>query len=95
MSWCVKVHSVCLKCIDKELKLDSVCKGCVTRCDECDNIDLHENQGDGPGKCAYREVIFERADTAEKFGQWLFTDQQEYFKVVAHNMKGYDGYFLL
>ena len=87
-------HSVGPKCTDIELKLDSVCKGCGTRCDECDNIDLHENEDDGPcpGKCRFREVIFEGADTAEKFGQWLFTDEHEYFKVVAHNMK---GYFLL
>ena len=105
-SWCGKAthppnfvvaHSVCPKCIDKELKPDSVCKGCGTRCDEYDNIDLHENEDDGPcpGKCGFREVIFEGADTAEKFGQWLLTDQHKYFKVVAHNMKGYDGYFLL
>ena len=31
----------------------------------------------------------------KKFGTWLFTDQHQYFKVVSHNMKGYDGYFLL
>ena len=81
------------ECIDKELNPDSVCKGC----DECDNIDLHENEDDGPcpGKCRFREVIFEGVDTTEKFRQWLFTGQHEYFKVIAHNMKGYNGYFLL
>ena len=105
-AWCGKAthrpnfvvaHSVCPKCIEKELTLDSVCKGCGTRCKECDNFDLHENEDPGPcpGKCGFREVIFEGTDTTEKFGQWLFTDQHEYFKVVAHNMKGYDGYFIL
>ena len=105
-AWCGKAnhrpnfvvaHSVCPKCIDEELKPDSVCKGCGTSCEECDNTDLHENEDPGPcpGKCGFREVIFESADTAVKFGQWLFTDQHEYFKVVAHNMKGYDGCFIL
>ena len=48
-----------------------------------------------PGKFGFREVTFEGADTADKFGSWLFTEQHKYFKVVAHNMKGYDSYFLL
>ena len=54
-----------------------------------------KKKGPCPGKCRFREVTFEVADTADKFGSWLFTDQHKYFKVVAHNMKGYDGYFLL
>ena len=33
-------------------------------------------------------------DTTDKFGQWLFTDQHKYVKVIAHNIKRYDGYFL-
>ena len=58
---------------------------------------MWENQDEGPcpGKCGFREVTFEGADTADKFGSWLITDQHKYSKVVAHNMKGYDGYFLL
>ena len=105
-SWCGKTthrpnfvvaHTVCPKCIDKKLEPDSVCKGCGTRCEECDNTDLYANEDEGPcpGKCGFREVTFEGPDTAEKFGQWLFSDQHQYFKAVAHNMKGYDGYFLL
>ncbi|XP_060564754.1 uncharacterized protein LOC132723964 [Ruditapes philippinarum] len=105
-SWCGKAthrpnfvvaHTVCPKCIDKTLTPESICKKCGTRCDECDNSELHDNEDPGPcpGKCGFREVTFEGADTAEKFGEWLFSPQHEYFKVFAHNMKGYDGYFLL
>ena len=31
----------------------------------------------------------------QKLAAWLFTHQHGHFKVVAHNMEGYDGYFLL
>ena len=105
-SWCGKAthrpnfvvaHSVCPHCIDKPLTPKSVCRKCGTRCEDCDNTGLWDNEDEGPcpGKCGFREVTFEGADTAEKIGEWLFTDQHEHFKVVAHNMKGYDGYFLL
>ena len=39
--------------------------------------------------------MFEGDDTAQTFGRWLFTVHHKYCKVIAHNMKGYDGYFLL
>ncbi len=103
-SWCGKAthrpnlvvaHTVCPQCIDKPLTPQSVCKQCGTRCDECDNSDGEKDEGPCPGKCGFREVTFRGTDTAEKFGQWLFSDQHRYFKAVAHNMKGYDGYFLL
>ena len=105
-SWCGKAthrpnfvvaHTVCPKCIEDELTPESVCRYCGTRCEECSNIDLHDNEDEGPcpGTCGFREVVFQGKDTAEQFGQWLFSEQHEYFKVVAHNMKSYDGYFLL
>ena len=101
-SWCGKAtyrpnfvvaHSVCPHCVDKPLTPKSVCRKCGTRCEDCDNTGLWDNEDEGPclGKCGFREVTFEGADTAEKFEEWLFTDQHEHFKV----MKGYDGYFLL
>ena len=103
-SWCgrtthrpnfVLAHSVCPKCIDNELTAKSVCKRCGSRCKKCQkNLD-EKDLGPCPGTCGFREVTFQGHDTAEQFGQWLFTEQHEYCKVVAHNMKGYDGYFLL
>ena len=105
-SWCGKpthrpnfvvAHTVCQKCIDKPLNPKSVCWECGTRCEDCDNIGLWDNEDDGPcpGTCGFREVTFSGADTAQKFASWLFTHQHDHFKAVAHNMKGYDGYFLL
>ena len=105
-SWCGKpthrpnfvvAHTVCPKCIDKPLNPKSVCWECGTRCKDCDNIGLWDNEDDGPcpGTCGFREVTFSGADTAQKFASWLFTHQHDHFKAVAHNMKGYDGYFLL
>ena len=93
----VVAYSVCPHCIDKPPIPKSVCRKCSTRFEDCDNSGLWDNEDEGPypTKCGFREVTFEGADISEKFGEWLFTDQHEHFKVVAHNMKGYDDYFLL
>ena len=79
-SWCgrpthhpnyVVAHPVCLHCIDKPLNPKSVCRKCGTRCENCDNTGLWDNEDDGscPDKCGFREVIFEDADTAENSGE--------------------------
>ncbi|MET0103906.1 MAG: DNA polymerase, partial [Sedimenticola sp.] len=94
----VVAHTVCPECIDEELTPDAVCKGCGTRCEECAKSPEEyddEDEGPCPGTCGFREIVFEGDDTATRFGEWLFSDQHEHFKAIAHNMKGYDGYFLL
>ena len=98
-SWCGKAtlrpnfvvaHSVCSKCIDRPVTSRSTCQDCGSRCSRC-------CEEDAPclGTCGFREVVFEGEDTSNEFGKWLFTAHHRYSKVVFHNMKGYDGYFLL
>ena len=105
-SWCGKsthrpnfvvAQTVCPKCIEKPLNPKSICWECGTRCEDCNNIGLRDNEDDSPcpDTCGFREVTFEGADTTQKFAAWLFYQRYQHFKVVAHNMKGYDGYFLL
>lgn len=93
----VAAHSVCPECIDKPLTSESVCQKCGTRCEECDNVDLYDNEDTGPcpGTCGFRETILQGENTTNEFGRWLFSDQHRHCTTVAHNMKGYDGYFLL
>ena len=70
---------------------ESRCQDCGTRCSRCEDLDVPCT-----GKaCGLREVVFQGQDTARTFGKWLFSSQHKYFKTVCHNMKGYDGYFLL
>ena len=97
-SWCGKsshkpnfvvAHTVCPSCIDRPVTSKSTCQDCGTRCARCVDQDA-PCQG-----CGLREVIFEGQDTSRTFGKWLFSSQHKYFKTVCHNMKGYDGYFLL
>jgi hypothetical protein len=40
-------------------------------------------------------VIFKGKNTQHQFGQWLFALQHKGFTVMAHNNKGYDGFFLM
>ena len=42
-----------------------------------------------------REVaLFQGKDTVKKFCEWLFTPEHKGCIVVAHNIQGYDGYFI-
>ena len=97
-SWCgrpthkpnfVVAHTVCPSCIDRPVTSKSTCQDCGTCCARCEDQDV-PCQG-----CGLREVIFQGQDTSRTFGKWLFSSQHKYFKTVCHNMKGYDGYFLL
>ena len=97
-SWCGKpthkpnfvvAHTVCPSCIDRPVTSKSMCQDCGTRCARCEDQDAL-CQG-----CGLQEVIFEGQDTSRMCGKWLFSSQHKYFKTVCHNMKGYDGYFLL
>ena len=90
-------QTVCQTCIEKPLNPKSIYWECGTCCEDCDNIGLWDNEDDGPcpDTCGFREVTFDGADTTPKFAAWLFNRRYHHFKVVAHNMKGYDGFFLL
>jgi len=101
-SWCGKMehrpnllvaHTVCPKCIAKELTPKYKCKSCGTRCETCG-----DEEYEGPpckDTCGFREVVFKGNDTPDQFGAWLFSDHHKYFTAVAHNMKGYDGVYIL
>ena len=43
-----------------------------------------------------REIIFEGTDCVNDFCLWLFNDERhKNARCLAHNLKGYDGYFIL
>ena len=99
-SWCGKAshkpnfvvaHTVCPTCIDRPVTSESRCQDCGTRCSRCEDLDVPCTVT----ACGLREVVFQGQDTACTLGKWLFSSQHKYFKTVCHNMKGYDGYFLL
>ena len=73
------------------------CSVCGDRCSDCGKWDRETKTYvsalcDG---CGGRERIFEGDQTADEFGQYLFQKQHKDSTVLAHNMKGYDGYFIL
>ncbi|GBN93225.1 hypothetical protein AVEN_210736-1 [Araneus ventricosus] len=41
------------------------------------------------------EVVFEGKDTVKKFYEFLFSRRHEGYTAIAHNLKGYDGQFIL
>ena len=92
----VVAQSVCKHCINIDVTPDSKCDNCGPRCGECAKPEEGEDdQGPCPDTCGFRQVTFQGEDTAQKFCAWLFTEDHQHFKVIAHNLKGYDGYFLL
>ena len=42
-----------------------------------------------------REVIFQGEETLSEFCNWLFSKQHKGITAIAHNLKGYDGQFIL
>ena len=48
------------------------------------------------GQHAVCEGFYSRTgDTSLTFGKWLFSNHHKNLTTICHNMKGYDGYFLL
>lgn len=104
-SWCGKsqhkpnlvvAQTVCEECFGQELTPNSKCDNCGTRCKKC-NKKNKQTFINPPCKntCGFREIVFRGDQTANAFGLWLFTETHKDFTAIAHNMKGYDGYFLL
>ena len=93
----VVAYKTCLMCIDDDMEPDAKCNNCGERCKKCYTID--ETMGtyaDPPcDTCAHREVIFSGDNTTTDFGRWLFDEKHQNYTVLAQNMKGFDGYFLL
>ena len=91
-------HTVCEICKDEEIEENSKCVGCGTRCPACAKFDRKsETFVSDPceATCGYRRTLFQGDDTLNQFGNFLFTKWHSKFTVIAHNMKGYDGHFLL
>ena len=87
-------HISCSSCLEYE---DTHCPHCGDRCPACSQWDTENHQYakapcDG---CGSREVTFQGDGCQHQFGSWLFQPCHAGYCVVAHNMKGYDGYFLL
>ena len=60
---------------------------------------IQENGTHEPNLCVIQneagdEWVFQRDNTRNEFCEWLFTKEHEGCIVVAHNFKGYDGYFI-
>ena len=87
----------CSQCKDDELKPDSCCYSCGNRCQKCSIIDDVTGTYANPpcNTCGLREKVFSGNNVSTEFGRWLFDMQHRDCTVLAHNMKGFDGYFLL
>ena len=88
---------MCVMCINDEMKHDAKCNNCGERCEKCNTIDdTTDTYADLPcDTCAHRKVVFSGDNTSTDFGRWLFDEKHQNYTVLAHNMKGFDGYFLL
>ena len=93
----VVAQKTCNKC---ELEpIEEGCGNCGNRCEYCSVIDqtnkCFKRRPCSNGICGSREICFEGNDTALKFGRYVFDRQHKGITLIAHNMKGYDGYFIL
>ncbi len=85
-------QSVCGQCLDKPFTPQSKCIYCGTRCDTCKAV---KNVSESCTDCGVREVQFSGIDTATELGRWLFSEEHANATIFAHNMRSFDGIFLL
>ena len=86
VSTLVIAHSTSTYCMrDEEVTPESPCIRSGSRCAACKNMIHHVKHVD-LGKLFL---------VARTLGKWLFAEQHKNVTVMAHNMKGYDGIFLL
>ena len=105
-TWCGKhkhlpnfaiAHTVCKHCIKDPVDEKSKCESCGSRCDVCSIRDKSGKYLKVPcsDTCGFQERVFKGDGTSNLFSKWLFSRKRAGFTAVAHNMSGYDGYFLL
>ena len=61
----------------------------------CSNCIDNETIGQDCDTCGKREHVFAGKDTQKEFCQWLLSPKNKGTTAIAHNMKGYDGHFIL
>ena len=94
----VVAQTACPFCKDEPIATLAKCDFCGSRCKKCSAYDqtnktyLHQPC---QGTYGFREVKFKGDNTTDEFGKWLFQDNHSNAIVLAHNLKRYDGYFLL
>jgi hypothetical protein len=64
----------------------TICSLCITK---------NPNPDNNCEKCGENQKIFHGRDCQTKFCKWLFTKENKKSVCIAHNLKGYDGYFIL
>ena len=93
----VVAQSICKSCEDRPITENSVCCKCGSRCTNCwtfnkKHKEFEREPCDGCGK---RQIIFEGKNTGTEFCKWLIHEQHNNSKVMAHNSRSYDAYFIL
>ena len=92
----VIAHTACDRC--QNHPIDRSCDKCGSRCSKCSLWDVKEkcfSVVPCPGTCGKRRAVFKGDNANTLFGEWLFDRQHKDSTVMAHNLKGYDGVFLL
>ena len=76
----------------------SKCSECGPRCNVCRQYDKKEKEWsvDLCQSCGYRQKIFSdrSGDVVDQFLDYLLQVEHKNSTVIAHNARGYDGYFI-
>lgn len=92
----VVAQKVCNLC--REYDVNEGCKNCGNRCKACDKFDVLNNEyvktPCNNGICGSRIKVCSGDNTLQDFGDYVFSKQHKNMKILAHNLKAYDGFFL-
>ena len=96
-NYCICI-TVCERCIDSNepLTKHSKCDLCGDRCETCNMRDKEGNYLKPPcDQCGYKERRFRADNVTHLVGSFLFSKKRKDYTMVAHNMSGYDSFFLI
>lgn len=89
------LQSTCDRCKDEELKEESRCLTCGSRCDKCREFKTNVTVLPCEDSCGYRQRVFEGSDVPTEFCSHVMTRHYRNTVLIAHNAKGFDNYPVL
>lgn len=89
------LQSTCDRCKDEELKEESRCLTCGSRCDKCREFKKNVSVLPCEDSCGYRQRVFEGCDVPAEFCSHVMTRHYRNTVLIAHNAKGFDNYPVL
>lgn len=103
-SWCglnehkvnfAVLQSTSTSCENEDLKVDSKCHICGSRCEWCRIVKKNKKITPCVDSCSFRQRVFRGNNVPYEFCSHIMTSHYKNTVLIAHNAKGFDNYPIL